>query len=174
MNDDNKYRFFLVDDDDLRDALKTGEASEDEILAAFEDAPLMFEFKSEIGIDAAVLDPVTRVNWSDALLWSEGAYRVANPDTCEAGATRLADLIVDSRRLAHVLARLYADTEIEMLDEDIGLLAEFLEESDTSVEISSESALEALGLFTLQLAESLQAAADHDAWLFVSAVPSIE
>ena len=174
MSNHNIYRMFLVEDETLREQAIEGQAKEDDLLAAFENSTLAFEFKSEISIDAGVVDGVTRVNWTDVKEWSEGHYRLANPDDCEGGATRLADLLMEPRKLARVLARLYGESEIELLDEDTHLLSEFIQENDVEVDIHPESVVEGLGLFITQLSASLQASADHDAWLLVSAQPGIE
>ena len=139
MANEYKYTFALVDDEGVSSQLASGASD------ALGDAlgGEKIEFTSEIHLLPEIFDNVTRCSWSDEQRAGDRSYRIANPDECEQGATRLSDLIDQPTKLARGLAHLLEEeSELELVDDDIVVLSEFIGENDTEVEISTESPVE--------------------------------
>lgn len=169
MANEYTYTFSLVDDEGTSNQLREGAAK------ALGDAlgGDKVEFTSETQIPLNLLDNVTRCSWSEDYRDGDRTFRIANPDECEQGATRLSDLIDQPKKLARGLAHLLEEeSELELVDDDIVVLSEFIGENDSEVEISSESTVESIGIFVLHLANMMQAAADGDAHLLLMVTES--
>jgi hypothetical protein len=161
---EHKYTLALIKDAGLRDALQSG--ADGAVDTAVDAAADKYLLTTEIGIPLDLFDNVTRVNWSSDQTNGASTYRVASPDECEKGATRLDDLIADPRKLARGMAHLLEeDAELDLDDDDVAVLTDFIAQNDLEADASPESVPESLGLYVIQVAQALQDAADHDAWL---------